>query len=128
MKLSLETVSAFNQIHSYDDESVWVRPQHKTELIRLEESFVLTPEQLVENWQVRDINKLQQQDISALQNWDPEVILFASGSTHSKAFFHIMSELAQHGIGAELMSLGAACRTYNLLVSEERKVVLACFL
>ena len=39
-----------------------------------------------------------------------------------------MTELASLGIGLEIMDTPAACRTYNVLVHEDREVVAALFL
>jgi uncharacterized protein len=40
----------------------------------------------------------------------------------------VRSAVTGRGVGFEVMDLGAACRTFNILVQEERKVAAALFL
>jgi uncharacterized protein len=128
MKLSLEAVSEYNQIHSYDDNKVVIRPQHQDRLDAIESNFILTPDTLIRDWSVNDIKQISAQQLAELTSLDPEVILFATGSGLSATHLKISQSLMQSAIGAEFMDIGAACRTFNLLVSEQRKVLLAvCF-
>jgi uncharacterized protein len=128
MKLSLEAVPEYNQIHSYDDNKVVIRPKNQSHLEPIETNFILTPEQLFKDWQVTDITQLTDSELAELKRLDPEVILFATGSGLTVELQHIAAILMQDHIGVEIMELGAACRTYNLLLTEERRVVLAvCF-
>lgn len=125
MKLSQEAVSEYNQIHSYDDNQVVIRPQHQTRLDIIESNFILSRDQFLPNWQVSDLKSISSQQLADLKRLDPEVILFATGSGLSIELQSIAQKLMQAHIGVEFMALGAACRTFNLLVSEQRKVLLA---
>ena len=60
--------------------------------------------------------------IAALQ---PEVVIFGSGPRIRFAPPALMRSLIEQRIGVETMDTGAACRTYNVLVSEGRSVVAA---
>jgi uncharacterized protein len=40
----------------------------------------------------------------------------------------LLAAVMARGIGCEVMDTGAACRTYNVLVSEARRAVAALFL
>jgi uncharacterized protein len=125
MKLSQEAVTDYNQIHSYDSDQVVIRPQHQTRLETLTTNFLLTQEQLITHWPVRAIESLTAEQLAELKQLDPEVILFATGSGLCLELQKIAHSLMQDHIGVEFMELGAACRTFNLLVSEQRKVLLA---
>lgn len=125
MKLSQEAVSEFNQIHSYDDSQVVIRPLHQTRLDSIESNFVLTRDQFLPNWAVSDLESITASQMAELKELDPEVILFATGSGLTIELQPMAREFMQSHIGVEFMELGAACRTFNLLVSEQRKVVLA---
>jgi uncharacterized protein len=125
MKLSQEAVTDYNQIHSYDSDQVVIRPQHQTRLESLKTNFLLTQEQLITNWPVRAIESITAEQLAELKQLDPEVILFATGSGLCLELQKIAHSLMQDHIGVEFMELGAACRTFNLLVSEQRKVLLA---
>ena len=128
MKLSLEAVSEFNQIHSYDDNNVVIRPQHQDRLDAIETSFILTADTLIRDWAVSDIQQLSAAQVAELQSLDPEVILFATGSGLTVEHQTIAKLFIPHHIGVEFMDLGPACRTFNLLVTEQRKVLLGvCF-
>jgi len=125
MKLSQEAVTEYNQIHAYDIDHVVIRPQHQTRLDRIETNFILTQDQFIPDWPVRDIQAITADQLAELKQLDPEVILFATGSGLCIEFQKIAQQLMLSHIGVEFMELGAACRTFNLLVSEQRRVLLA---
>lgn len=128
MKLSQEAVTDYNQIHSYDSDQVVIRPQHQTRLEPLKSNFILTREQLISDWPVSNIESLTAEQLAQLKQLGPEVILFATGSGLCPELQKLAQTFMQDHIGVEFMELGAACRTFNLLVSEQRKVLLAvCF-
>ena len=52
-----------------------------------------------------------------------ELVLFGSGQKLRFAKPHWLQDLISQGIGVETMDTAAACRTYNILASEGRKVV-----
>jgi uncharacterized protein len=52
-----------------------------------------------------------------------ELVLFGSGQKLRFAKPHWLQDLIGQGIGVETMDTAAACRTYNILASEGRKVV-----
>ena len=57
-----------------------------------------------------------------------EVVLLATGSRQRWPAAEIVAAAAARRVGLEVMDLGAACRTYNLLVADERPVALAAIL
>jgi len=124
MKLSLEAVPHYNQIHSYDDNSVVIRPQNTSGLESFSSNFILTPTKIISDLAVDKIEDLASNHIAELKRLEPEVILIVSDSGPSLELHKLSATFAQNGIGLEFLSLGAACRTYNLLLSEERKVLL----
>lgn len=56
---------------------------------------------------------------------DTEVVLIGTGSRHCLLPQSITAPLLRLGIGVEAMSTPAAARTYNILMSEGRRVVVA---
>jgi uncharacterized protein len=56
------------------------------------------------------------------------VVVIGTGAVSQFAPPAIRALLAQQGVGLEVMELGAACRTYNVLVQEQRRVAAALFL
>ncbi len=122
MKLSLESHSDINEIISYDDNYIVIRARDNSELLRFEENLILTPNSIVPNKTVSDI--IEHDELQYLKSLEPEVLILskASGKTLPP---QVLVKLSQQSIGVESMSLGSACRTYNLLAAEGRRVVLA---
>jgi len=124
MKLSQEAVFEFNQIHSYDEQSVTVRQKNTQILKSYDLGFVLTPNQIIENIDVTNIQNLSADTLSALKALAPEVIIFATEAGLSFPLINTAKYFNEQGIGTEFMTLSSACHTYNLLLAEERSVVL----
>lgn len=123
MKFSLELSLDVNQIYSYDDDAISVRIKNSTELVTIDTSLILTPNQIITDQSISDIANLSNSDICYLKNLAPEVLIIVQGcGAHLPVATKVkFSELA---IGIESMPLGAACRTYNLLVNEGRQAIL----
>ena len=60
-----------------------------------------------------------------LTTHDPEIIIFGTGKEQVFPDPALFVPLMERGIGYEVMNTGAACRTYNILLSEERRVLAA---
>ena len=58
----------------------------------------------------------------------PELVLIGTGPTQCFASAEVRAAFMQRRIGVEVMQLGAACRTFNVLLQEERRVAAALFL
>ena len=59
---------------------------------------------------------------------EPEVILLGTGESQAFPPGRRMTDIMRRGIGLEIMTTGAACRTYNVLMAEQRRVVAALIL
>lgn len=124
MKLSQEAVFEFNQIHSYSEQSVTVRQRNTQILKSYDPGFVLTPNQIIENIDVSNIQNLSADTLSAIKALAPEVIIFATEAGLSFPLLQTAQYFNEQGIGTEFMALSSACHTYNLLLAEERAVIL----
>lgn len=124
MKFSQDVLSNVNRVYRYQDQSVTILPKDDSELITLTSNFILTPHSLVSEWPLSMVSDFTSDDVTYFQVLGIEVLLIShmSSAPVSPA---IMATFAKHAIGVEQMTLGAACRTYNLLVSEDREVALA---
>ena len=94
----------------------------------LDSSFLLTPEQVIEDWPVPDIDALDAAAIDAILALDPEVVLLGTGVRQIFPPRESLRPFARRGIGVEVMDNRAASRTYNVLASEGRRVVAALIL
>lgn len=91
-------------------------------------SFLLAPDRLVEDWPVTHADALDLTAIDALVALEPEVVLLGTGERQVFPPREAMAALLGRRIGIEVMSNAAACRTYNLLAGEGRRVVAAIML
>jgi len=58
---------------------------------------------------------------------EPELVLLGTGAQHSFPAAIFGAQFLARGIGVEVMATGAACRTFNVLVAERRRVVALLF-
>ena len=79
-------------------------------------------------WAPRSVQELGVEHLTALFELAPEVVVLATGATQKFPRAALRAEFATRKIGLEVMEIGAACRTYNVLVGEERKVLGAILL
>jgi uncharacterized protein len=79
-------------------------------------------------WAPRSIDELTVELCQPLFSQRPDVIVLSTGARQLFPRAALRAEFATRKIGLEVMEIGAACRTYNVLVSEERRVVGAILL
>jgi uncharacterized protein len=79
-------------------------------------------------WPPRSVEELGIEHLSALFELAPEVVVLATGATQKFPRAALRAEFATRRIGLEVMEIGAACRTYNVLIGEERKALAAVLL
>lgn len=94
----------------------------------LHDNLVLTPERILRQWRPQDFSDLSRDDFDQLAALQPEILLLGTGRSQRFPAPNLYRTLIQRGIGVEVMDTGAACRTYNILVSEQREVVAALLL
>lgn len=92
--------------------------------VRYETSVVVTPSSVTE-WTVSDFDALSAADFAFVLALKPEVVIFGTGRVIRFPERALAFALAAAGIGLEVMDSGAACRTYNILAAEGRKVAAA---
>lgn len=95
---------------------------------RYEHSIVVTPEQVLTDWRPPAFDALEEAHFSYFLALQPEVLLFGTGARLRFPHPRLYHALSAAGIGVECMDTPAACRTYNILMSEDRKVVAAILL
>ena len=118
MKLHASLPGGVNTITGYGEGYVMVNGQ------RRDSSVVVLPER-IEPWAVKSFDELSTEDFAFLRDLKAEIVLLGTGARQRFPHPRYTAELAKAGIGLEVMDLQAACRTYNILVAEERKVAAA---
>ena len=118
MKLSAESGSG-NVIRSF-------RPG---ELRLAEQTFkshvILSASEIIQDWKPAAFPELSIADFEPAIALSPEIILFGTGEQQRFPDNALMTEIMRQGIAFEVMDTAAACRTFNVLVSEFREVVAA---
>lgn len=94
----------------------------------LRKSFAMAPDRVIEDWPVRSIGELDEAALSMLLELEPELVLIGSGQRQGFPPRERLLPLLAQGIGVEVMDNAAACRTYNLLAAEGRRVIAAFIL
>jgi len=122
MKLHLTTASGQNLFTGYGDGHVLINKQ------RYERSLIVMPEQLLENWDAATFEDLAPAHFEFILTLQPEIVLLGTGRSQRFPHPRLSQALTQANIGVEAMDTGAACRTYNILMAEGRKVAVALLL
>jgi len=92
--------------------------------VRHENCVVVSP-QAVTEWAVTDFEALTRADFGFIVELKPEILIFGTGATQRFPRNELAKALSATGVGVEVMDTRAACRTYNILASEGRRVVAA---
>jgi uncharacterized protein len=121
--MKLQALQAGNQnvITGYGEGYVSINTQRYTS------SVIVTPDRTVADWDVHDFAALEPAHFQALLDLKPEIVLLGTGERHQFPRPELMRVFVDARVGFEAMDTRAACRTYNILVSEGREVLAALF-
>jgi uncharacterized protein len=89
---------------------------------------LISIDRIIENWTPPSPPDMTIRDLAMAIELDPEVIVLGTGTQQRFPAATLFSEVLGRGIGLEVMDTRAACRTYNILASEYRRVVAALLL
>jgi len=92
--------------------------------VRYEKCVVVSPQVVVE-WEVIGFDALTAADFGFIGQLQPEIVILGTGVAQRFPPPALARVLAATGVGVEIMDTRAACRTYNILATEGRKVVAA---
>jgi uncharacterized protein len=118
VKLHASLASGVNLITAYGEGYVVVNGERRVS------SVVVLPDRL-EQWTAKTFDSLGEADFAFLRDLGAEIVLLGTGPRQRFPHPRLTAALTQARIGFEVMDLHAACRTYNILVAEERKVAAA---
>ncbi len=83
------------------------------------------PSRLDTDWHAGESDQLGVESIERLARLEVEIVLIGTGEHQQFPQPMALRPLVEAGIGFEVMSTPAACRTYNILVAEDRSVAAA---
>ena len=118
MRLSLDYGDGNYLIRAYRPGIVTINDQ------QIEHSLIVTPDYLAD-WQPQQFDELQAAHFEELLVLEPELVLLGTGTRQQFPHPQLTQSLLKQGIGVEAMDTGAACRTYNIVMAEGRRVVAA---
>lgn len=93
--------------------------------VRHERNLLVSPQELVPEWTLAGADTLAAQDFAYLAGLDADVTLLGMPAPLRFPRPELLRPFAEAQKGLEVMEFGAACRTYNVLAGEGRRVVVA---
>jgi len=121
MRLVLDSDSRINLVRSYGNGEIIIGERAITR------PLIITPTQLVPDWVATSLADLTEAQLEPLFAQAPDVVLLGAGETQMFASAAVRASFRARHMALECMTLGAACRTYNILASEQRRVAAGLF-
>ena len=122
MKFAQDSQDEGYVITAYGEDSVSVNGKV------FEQSLILANTEFSEDWGLSSIEQLADEHIEQILSFDPELIIIGTGGKLVFPKVEVYSAIIKRGIGVDFMDTHAACRTYNILMSEGRGVVVGLIL
>jgi uncharacterized protein len=119
MKLHSTSTQQYQTITAYDDNGVEINA------VRFTHSLLVLPESAPVAWPVSSFQSLTAAHFEQIDATRPDVVILGTGSKQRFVHPSLIASLTSRRIGVESMDSRAACRTYNILMAEGRKVALA---
>jgi uncharacterized protein len=121
MKITQQLPSGINLVRRYGADFIVIGERE------IRASCIVTANSLG-SFAPRSVDELDVDRLAPVFALAPEVVVLATGARQAFPRAALRAEFAARKIGLEVMEIGAACRTYNVLVGEERKVLAAILL
>jgi uncharacterized protein len=122
MKLTDEKIPGLNLVTAYS--ATEVRIAEKV----VNRSCIVTADRLLTDFRPQTLAELTLADLEPVFALDPEIVVIGTGPRQHFPDTSLMGAVLSRGIGCEAMDTGAACRTFNVLVSEDRRAAAVLFL
>jgi uncharacterized protein len=119
MKLHATNTQKYQTVTAYDDEGVEFNAQ------RFTTSLIVLPEVSPMPWPVKQFDELSTEHFEQIAATLPDVVILGTGNKQRFVHPKLIGSLTSKHKGVECMDNQAACRTYNILMAEGRKVALA---
>jgi uncharacterized protein len=119
MPLAEDKISSRYSISAYSSNGIVINNQG------YRQSLVLSAQTIICPWPVGSIDELDELNLKDVLDLNPDVVLLGTGEHQHFPSARIFALFGEQGIGLEVMNNGALCRTFNILVAEDRAVVAA---
>lgn len=117
MYINLESKESYS-IEAYSEQEVRINA------VIYHQNLIVSHALLITEWNIKSIAKLNKDTLAPLLTHQPEIILIGHPLQNIFAPPEAIQFLAKQHIALECMSIGSACRTFNVLLSEKRNVML----
>ncbi|MCB2262015.1 MAG: Mth938-like domain-containing protein [Candidatus Thiosymbion ectosymbiont of Robbea hypermnestra] len=117
MKFSEADSGSGHPILGYDPGRIRIGGQVYTQ------GLIVSPEHIEPGWGPKSATDLTAEHFAALAALDPRIVIVGTGKRQVFPDPNAYRALLRRGLGVDIMDTGAACRTYNILMSEGRRVV-----
>lgn len=118
MQINLERPDK-HSIQSYSEQHVIINEQ------TYNSSLIVSQQAIDDRWQKDNIQELDECDVERILKHNPKIVIIGHQGSGQLPNTHIHLLFSKKGVGLEYMDIGAACRTFNVLLSELREVTLA---
>lgn len=122
MKLHASSTQQYQTVTGYDATGVEINAEH------FGYSLIVMPETAPRAWDVTRFGDLTEAHFEQILADAPDVVILGTGERQRFVHPKLTASLTMRRIGVECMDSQAACRTYNILMGEGRKVTLALIL
>ena len=119
MKLHSSNTEKYQTVTGYDQSGVEINAQ------RYDYSVLVMPETPPRPWNVTRFEDLTAEHFDEIAADKPDVVVLGTGERQRFVHPRLIASLSSKQVGVESMDSHAACRTYNILMGEGRKVTLA---
>ncbi|MDB5777150.1 MAG: hypothetical protein JWP38_3283 [Herbaspirillum sp.] len=119
MKLHSTPTQQYQTVTAYDDDGV------EFNAVRHTDSLLVLPETAPVAWPVDSFDSLNEAHFEHIASFAPDVVILGTGPRQRFVHPKLTGALTSQRVGIECMDNRAACRTYNILMAEGRKVALA---
>ena len=116
MDLTLQKNSSDKIIKNYENHKIYIDKDKYDFNIFVSKDFIM-------KWSLEDINKIVMNDIDDILKFNPEILIIGTGVQPILPKKEIITQLYNNNIGVEFMSTDAACKTFNVLLHEDRNVI-----
>jgi uncharacterized protein len=90
-------------------------------------NVIVGNDRIVEGWTSIQPQELTIEHLEPAFALEPTIIVLGTGTERLLPDVELMAAAAERSVGLEIMNTPAACRTFNVLLSEQRRVVAALF-
>ena len=119
MKLHQMDTADINVVRSYDLKGIVINND------TYKSSLIVTPNMIIPNWPPQVFDDFETSHFNSIAELEPELVILGTGDSLRFPNPLLTASLTNRNIGLEVMDTPAACRTYNIVVGENRNVAAA---